>query len=374
VTIKNNVIRNNISGRGAAIAGTGYDALIADNRIENNKGYSDHGGGVSIAGTGTITRNIFDGNVIDAGGELGYGWAGGLLVFNAGTSFTLSHNVYRNNSAPTHGGGVFVDDGAKVTMDHELLYNNKAKDQGSAVFVDAAPASTLDMNNCTIAGNSTTNSGGAAMYVVGSTVTIQNSIFWNNGSDFKADADGSLQPKLTVAYTLTQQGFTGTGNISSDPLFANAAAGDFHLKSTGGRFDPATKLFVKDAVHSPAIDAGNPASPYSNETAPNGGRINLGCYGNTAEASRSAGGSAIEDIMPATWTLFPNPAKETFTIGNLPAGSRIAIFDITGRKVYGSDFNNEETTLSSANFENGVYIIQVTANGVVASKKLVVSK
>jgi hypothetical protein len=40
-------------------------------------------------------------------------------------------------------------------------------------------------------------------------------------------------------------------------------------------------------VHSPAIDAGDPAAPFAAESQPNGGRANLGAYGNTAEASRS---------------------------------------------------------------------------------------
>ncbi len=61
----------------------------------------------------------------------------------------------------------------------------------------------------------------------------------------------------------------GTGDISVDPLFADY---DFHLKSD-----------------SPCIDAGDPSSDYSNEPTPNGGRINIGAYGNTAEASKSAG-------------------------------------------------------------------------------------
>jgi len=46
---------------------------------------------------------------------------------------------------------------------------------------------------------------------------------------------------------------------------------------------------VIDAVSSPAIDAGDPASNHSQEPQPNGGRINQGAYGNTVEASRSLG-------------------------------------------------------------------------------------
>jgi len=45
--------------------------------------------------------------------------------------------------------------------------------------------------------------------------------------------------------------------------------------------------WVIDDVTSPCIDAGAPDSDYTNEPADNGGRINIGAYGNTAEASLS---------------------------------------------------------------------------------------
>ena len=44
---------------------------------------------------------------------------------------------------------------------------------------------------------------------------------------------------------------------------------------------------MTDDVTSPCIDAGNPASDYSNEPQPNFARINMGAYGNTLEASKS---------------------------------------------------------------------------------------
>jgi len=289
VTIKNNVIRNNKAGRGAAIGVTGdlTDFSITDNLIEKNTGYDDHAGGISISGTGTIARNTFDGNV--AAASYNYGWGGGILIFgddNTQTTVTLSHNVYRNNHAPSRGGAVFVDDGAIVKMEHELLYNNTSGENGSAIYVDAdwrKKTSTLTMINCTASGNPST----AAIFVQGSITTVENCIFWNNGSDFDFIADGVSNAKLTVTYTLTQQGYTGTGNITSNPLFANAASGDFHVQSRNGRFNPATSQFVNDGANSPAIDAGNPSSAYANEPKPNGGRVNLGCYGNTVEASKS---------------------------------------------------------------------------------------
>lgn len=57
-------------------------------------------------------------------------------------------------------------------------------------------------------------------------------------------------------------------NITGDALFIDELNGDLHLQ-TG----------------SIAIDAGDPASIYINEPGNNGGRINMGAYGNTAQAT-----------------------------------------------------------------------------------------
>ncbi|NIP22292.1 MAG: hypothetical protein GWN67_00375 [Phycisphaerae bacterium] len=71
------------------------------------------------------------------------------------------------------------------------------------------------------------------------------------------------------------------------PLFADAAGGDYHLKSERGRYWPAHDVWVLDDVTSPCIDGGDPAADPPNERMPNGGRINMGAYGNTAYASMS---------------------------------------------------------------------------------------
>jgi len=64
--------------------------------------------------------------------------------------------------------------------------------------------------------------------------------------------------------------------------------GDYHLKSQAGRWDVASQSWVLDEVTSPCIDAGDPASLIDDEPAPNGARINMGAYGGTAQASKSA--------------------------------------------------------------------------------------
>ena len=89
----------------------------------------------------------------------------------------------------------------------------------------------------------------------------------------------------------------GTGCIAKDPCFADAASGDFHLKSAAGRWNGTT--WVKDTVTSPCIDAGETSAAYANEPSPNGNRVNMGAYGNTAEASKSTSGGSTDPSDPS---------------------------------------------------------------------------
>ena len=81
----------------------------------------------------------------------------------------------------------------------------------------------------------------------------------------------------TLAYGIT----LGQHNLHASPLFVNPAGHDYHLSEL-----------------SPCIDAGNPASEYRREPEPNGGRINLGAYGNTSEAQLSP---LFRDVPRGHW-------------------------------------------------------------------------
>ncbi|MDA0337996.1 MAG: right-handed parallel beta-helix repeat-containing protein, partial [bacterium] len=97
-----------------------------------------------------------------------------------------------------------------------------------------------------------------------------------------------------------------THSMSLNPRFiADAVAPasmDLHVASQAGRWDGSN--FVSDVETSPAIDAGDPRDSFAKETAPNGNRVNLGAWGNTAEASRSGGVSLVQGGLPwATYLL-----------------------------------------------------------------------
>ena len=84
----------------------------------------------------------------------------------------------------------------------------------------------------------------------------------------------------------------------SAPLFVDASSGDYHLLSEGGRYVSEHNVWVVDDVTSPCVDSGDPTVNPGNEPMPNGGRINIGAYGNTPYASMSQW-PIPDDINPA---------------------------------------------------------------------------
>ncbi|HRQ35371.1 MAG TPA: hypothetical protein PK361_07135, partial [Chiayiivirga sp.] len=188
---------------------------------------------------------------------------------------------------------VFWDEGATGTMRNDLLHHNLCPNgsrSAAAIYIDGGPGgpSQVNIESITVADHlcpGTVPDGAAVVVEDGSQVTVRNAIFRGNSRDFATLSGGSF----AIVWSITQE--PGTGNFQADPLFADAGGGDYRLRSAAGRFTPAG--WVMDAVTSPAIDAGDPASDHALETQPNGGRINLGAHGNTVWASRSPGSDRL---------------------------------------------------------------------------------
>jgi MYXO-CTERM domain-containing protein len=107
------------------------------------------------------------------------------------------------------------------------------------------------------------------------TLAIRNSIITENDIGLARAGDGKLTSRyndLVANRTAGYQGVEpGTGDISAAVRFAAAARQDFHLQG----------LQV-------TTDQGDPADEFANEPAPNGGRVNMGAFANTANAELSA--------------------------------------------------------------------------------------
>jgi hypothetical protein len=105
-----------------------------------------------------------------------------------------------------------------------------------------------------------------------------------------------LYQNSSGAYSNVTAPIGSDSNLTEEPLYADRANHDYHLKSQYGRWNGS--VWVNDAVTSPCIDAGYASSSYSNEPLPNGGRINIGAYGNTAQASKSQGSVPPPPTVP----------------------------------------------------------------------------
>jgi hypothetical protein len=199
--------------------------------------------------------------------------------------------------------GAILCTGSSPTIAHCLIVGNRISDpNGAAVYcVDSRAV----LRNCTIADNYAGNRG-AAVTLIDSDVVITNSILWGN-SPCEILALGTSQP--SSRYCDVQGWWPDIGNLHAESLFARHgrwidpedpeqlldfsdaravwAAGDYHLLSQAGRWDPDMQAWVQDDASSPCLDAGGPTSPVGNEPTPHAGRINLGVYGGTGEASKS---------------------------------------------------------------------------------------
>ncbi|MHB8997497.1 MAG: FlgD immunoglobulin-like domain containing protein [Armatimonadota bacterium] len=319
--ITNNTIIGNIPTLNTSTCGGGiygvitegeYAPLIANNVIRNNT--AKHGGGVYLEGGAPILKN----NTISGNQSTAMGNGGGVNWDDA--KGIISGNVIEGNSSQQSGGGIFYGDTKAPLITGNIIRNNSALLCGGGLY---SIASGVVSNNI-ISGNAatTTSSGygtGGGIWCQAPLTKLFNNTFYANvangygtgGAVFVNSGCGAVLRNNIIAYHSVGGAFWGAisstativyndfysnssgnvltrTNINRNPLFANAALGDFHVKSKGGRWNPATSSWVTDAVHSYCIDAGTPNYAYSLEPSPNGGRVNLGAYGNTAQASKAA--------------------------------------------------------------------------------------
>ena len=95
------------------------------------------------------------------------------------------------------------------------------------------------------------------------------------------------QGNIYVDPCFADYGYWDVNGTPEDPHDDRWIDGDYHLKSQTGRWGPAAQTWIVDDVTSPCIDVGDPMTPIGREPFPNGGIINMGAYGGTAEASKS---------------------------------------------------------------------------------------
>ncbi len=322
-TIANNIINDNIATSGDSGGGICCDwdssPEIINNRITGNRA-GNYGGGIYCTRNSSphISNNDISGNSAS--------WGGGIACDSA--SPTISNNTIDGNSAladfdQSYGGGIHCRDNSRPTISSNSISGNSARYGGGISCLSCSPTISNNIiernsgkavraeaysygggiycsycnaaiSNNTISGNSASEGGGIRS--ISSQPTICNCIiaFSAEGRGLYVSGAGTPLVRHSDLYGNIGGDYGGMldltdtdGNTKEDPLFADAAKGDYHLRSLGGRWDPNTGTWVTDSVHSPCIDAGDPTSDYTDEPAPNGGRVNMGAYGNTQWASKS---------------------------------------------------------------------------------------
>ena len=226
------------------------------------------------------------------------------------TSEDSEYNVFTNCSGyGFNQDGTGYSFGFKSSNNTAINCRGEGNTHGGYVYYSGSESTTSPVEgnvfeNCVFVNN--TNGIFIYDYVagggeVGDTI-IKNCIVTNNTDGIQVDA--GIQGTVTISYNdvwgntndYVGSASAGTGDISSDPLFADYDNLDFHLKSEYGRWTGTT--WTTDVVSSPCIDVGDPSDDYSNEPAGNGDRINMGTYGNTIYASKSVGAiSSMDSTM-----------------------------------------------------------------------------
>ena len=258
-TIKNG--RGQYSG-GAIEIGNSSGLSIRNCIFENNKVFGSGGAIYAYNGTADISNCKFFNNSLTESEEFYYENSGGALYLGFG-SYNISQCEFLNNSS--YYGGAIGTSESTLNISACIFRNNYAYYGGSiySFYYDTITLqnslfqnntsnyySSINIINCTIFANTSKN--GSDLYIDGN-FNMYNSIF-------KGNYTGT---PTTIAFSCTTQDSTGlgTGNITSDPLLTSAG----YLKAG-----------------SPCIDTGNSTNSaptdLANQQRPYGSAPDMGCY------------------------------------------------------------------------------------------------
>ena len=315
--------------------------LILNCTLIKNVGYS--GGGIGTSDSSPIIANC-----TLAGNQALY--EGGAIYCSGGAPSLTGCLIVGNHANWPWGGGIWCDADEIVITNCRIV--------GNSGYGVACVGGRTDLINCVIAGNRVQGSGGGIFCLGGREpeVTITNCIIRDNTSPngdqiclmgWNNMLGEYFIPELNVSFSNVQGGAEaieyreipqdlqgvhwGQGNIDTDPCFVDAGfwdpngtledanddfwvngRGAYHLKSQAGRYNPNEERWTIDEVTSLCIDAGDPVGPIGPEPFPNGGIINMGAYGGTAEASKS---------------YFDQPPCETIVAGDINGDCEVNYLD-----------------------------------------------
>lgn len=262
------------------------------------------------------------------------GGQGGAAIWMDTSPITVRSSRFFANRAPgrdARGGTVRLTGNCGGSAFTNCLFvgNKTTHTAGTRTVCGSALCLNMDTTtrraeviDCTFAYNfSDSSSSAAGLTVSKGTAYVRNSIFYGNhvyDSGHTAHYGRDVVVKSTGFVDIDYSLITGEGEnyiselpasdaltlgahmIYGDPLFGTTlSAAQTAVNGGNGYANVASILAFDvhegalDSGYSRAIDGSDPASPYANEPAPNGGVRNLGYYGNTAEAATSQTGVPV---------------------------------------------------------------------------------
>jgi len=235
---------------GSALTGGGIHAVGAVIRIysciiKNNTALGlEGGGGIRLLDCNTIIMDSF----IQSNST---SHSGGGLNCEGNQSLSIINSTFSSNASPSFYGGAIYTNNYNVIITNSTFRNNSTGRYGGVIY--AVGNSGVSIRNCTIAYNTAGYSSGAVMWGGADvSTTIKNSILHNNSPDNFVG-----QQQISTSYSNIVPAFSGSGNLSEDPLLEVCVNNNLCLTSA-----------------SPCIDAGDPTSPLD----PDGTRADMGAY------------------------------------------------------------------------------------------------
>jgi CSLREA domain-containing protein len=248
---------------------TGGDVSISNVTIRNGKPDGEHGGGIWVGGTLTLSNSTVTANAAPTSRK-----GGGIYV--SGTLNAIASSI-SGNTAQDSGGG--IENRGTLYLDGTTLSSNYSPSGGGISTWDGSAT----LNNTTVTGNTAGNSAGG-IYSAGnrgSSLTITNSTISNNTSEHNGGGIYSRSGTLTVSNTLV------IGN-SVTWTYADGSAGS----STGGgvRMDYGTNTITDSTIAGNFAGSGGGGLSYY----ANGSTLTLV---NTSISGNSAPGGYEQDCL-----------------------------------------------------------------------------
>lgn len=249
---------------------------------------------------------------------------------NSDCSPLYANCIFTGNSASSGGAGMVNQNASTILINCSFINNNCNNGNGGGMtnFSSSSPK----LINCSFAGN-TGLDGGAIENQTQASAILTNCIIWGNTSGVL-----NTEATATITYSIVQDGYDGTGNLNTDPLFVDAKNGNLRLQST-----------------SPAINTGNDAANTTDKDldayARKVGRIDIGAY----EYQGPATPPSIS-VQPA--------AMQSACLGNTPPTLKVvATGDGLKYQWYSNSINTNigGTAINAAN--TGSYIPPITTLG-----------